>query len=70
MSGERGFIYKGVMSGKDKYTMFLVQDRKTGVNKGKGNNDIQRCNSGHMLGCSDDREGEMSWFPCVQGHSA
>ena len=59
MSGERGFKYKGVTSGKDKYTMFLVQDRKTGVNKGKGNDGIQRHNSGHMSGRSNDREGSV-----------
>ena len=41
MSGEGGFIYKGVTSGKDKYTMFLVQDRETGVNKGKGNDGVR-----------------------------
>ena len=59
MSGEGGFIYKGVTSGKDKYTMFLVQDRETGVNKGKGNDGIQRRNSGRVSGRSDDREGSV-----------
>ena len=59
MSGERGFKYKGVTSGKDKYTMFLVQDRETGVNKGKGNDGIQRHNSGCVPGHSDDREGSV-----------
>ena len=39
--------------------MFLVQDRETGVNKGKGNDGIQRCNSGCVLGRSDDQEGSV-----------